>query len=72
MKRNIQLILILGTALVTCFNIGGIIPGIQCNTAAAEVEYKSFGPLSLYPAYLQTPLGMPVVLDAETDPPGGR
>jgi len=35
------------------------------------VEYKSFGPISIYPAYLQTTLGMPVLLDAQTDPAGG-
>ena len=71
MKRIIPFVLILGFALVTCSYTDGVLPGIQCNTAAAEGEYMSFGPLSLYPAYLQTPLGMPVVLDAETDPAGG-
>ena len=71
MKRFLSFLLILGFALVTCANIGGAIPGIQDNTASAEGEYISFGPLSLYPAYLQTPLGMPVMLDAETYPAGG-
>ena len=71
MKKIIPYVFILGLTLVACVHIGGIIPGIPCNTASAEGEYISFGPLSLYPAYLQTPLGMPVLLDAETDPAGG-
>ena len=62
MKRIIPFVLILAFALV---------PNIQCSTAFAEGEYISFGPLSLYPAYLQTPPGMPVLLDAQTDPAGG-
>ena len=57
MKRIVPFILILGFTFFICAN----------NAAAAEMEYK----LSLYPAYLQTPLGMPVLLEADTNPPGG-
>jgi len=40
--------------------------------AAGEAERGGAAALSLYPAYLQTPLDMPVVLDAETYPSGQR
>jgi hypothetical protein len=62
MKKIIPFVLILAFALI---------PGIQCSAAAAEGEYTSSRPLTLYPAYLQTPMGMPVLLDAVTDPAGG-
>jgi len=71
MKKIVSFIVMLGFALVASVIINGVIPGMPCNTASAEGEYISFGPLSLYPAYLQTPLGMPVLLDAQTDPAGG-
>lgn len=35
-----------------------------CTVSAASTE-----PISLYPAYLQTPLGQPVILEAETELP---
>ena len=45
--------------------------GINIAIGAGEAARDSAPALSLYPAYLQTPLGMPVLLDAGTDSAGG-
>jgi len=49
-----------------------LLPVSAINTAmaASEAGRESLPALSLYPVYLQTPLGMPVLLDAETYPSG--
>ena len=59
MKRSVPFLLIMGLSFLACM-------------AIAEELGVSSSPLSLYPAYLQTPLDMPVVLDAETYPAGQR
>lgn len=40
--------------------------------SAAHADVAPMAPLTLYPAYLQTPLDMPVVLEAETSPAGKK
>ena len=59
MKRIISFLLMLGLSFLAC-------------VAAAEVSGVSNMPLTLYPAYLQTTLDMPVLLEAETYPAGQR
>ena len=59
MRRIVLFLLVLSLSVLAC-------------VAAAEEPNVSSMPLSLYPAYLQTPLDMPVVLDAETYPVGQR
>ncbi|MCL1855654.1 MAG: Ig-like domain-containing protein [Clostridia bacterium] len=59
MKRIISFLLILSLSFLACI-------------ACAEEPGASNTPLTLYPAYLQTPLDMPIVLDAETYPVGQR
>ena len=59
MKRIVSFLLIVSLSFLACM-------------AIAEELGVSSSPLSLYPAYLQTPLDMPVVLDAETYPAGQR
>ncbi|MCL1855432.1 MAG: Ig-like domain-containing protein [Clostridia bacterium] len=60
MRKIISCLLILGLSFLACVSAGVAESGV------------SYIPLTLYPAYLQTPLDMPVVLDAETYPAGQR
>jgi len=64
MKRNLSLLL---TACLL-FAIGAA----SLPFAAGKAEQGNAVALSLYPAYLQTPLDMPVLLDVETYPAGQR
>ena len=72
MKRIISFVLALSLSFLAGLNTSGVWSYNQSNVAFAEEPDVSNMPLSLYPAYLQTPLDMPVVLDAETYPAGQR
>jgi len=68
----ITLVMILCLPLFTAA-LAASVPSAPRNlTAVAECLGVSNMPLSLYPAYLQTPLGMPVLLEAETNAAGQR
>jgi len=64
MKRNLSLLLIACLLFAT--------GAASLPYAAGKAEQGNAAALSLYPAYLQTPLDMPMVLDAETYPAGQR
>ena len=64
MKRNLLLLL---TACLLLATGAASLP-----YAAGNAEQGNAAALSLYPAYLQTPLDMPVVLDAESYPADQR
>jgi len=64
MKRNLSLLLIACLLFAT--------GAASLPYAAGNAEQGNATVLTLYPAYLQTPLDMPVVLDAETYPAGQR
>ena len=72
MRKFIPFFLVLGLSFMACVDAGGVWQGNQRNAAAAEEPGVSDKPLSLYPAYLQTPLDMPVLLEAETNPVGKK
>ena len=72
MKRIISFVLVLSLSFLAGLNTSGVWSYNQSNVAFAEEPNVSGMPLSLYPVYLQTPLDMPVVLDAETYPAGQR
>jgi len=72
MKRIISFVLVLSLPFLAGLNTSGVWSYNQSNVAFAEEPDVSNMPLSLYPAYLQTPLDMPVLLDAETYPAGQR